>query len=640
MVSRLKLLPLLFLAGCAYFNTFYNAQQYFNQAQEATRENQTSQVSGEELRLYSKAIEKSKKVLQFYSDSKYADDAEFIIARSYFFRQDYGLAQRYFQELVEKFPNSPYRREIPLWLARCIFKQGDNALAKHEVRRFLKKEKRRKKRADGWLLLGKIAVAEDSLDLARTYLERVVEEAPDDATRAEAQFQIGELYRSAGNYRAALQAYTRVFKLHPLKSLKTRAIIAQSRMLKKLNMADKAILKIQTMLADEAFKDIKGALEVELGKIYLEQDRLDEALSRLTEVTASYKNQPFAAEASFYLGELYLKKLKDYKKALKAYQAVNTYYRKSPLVKKANERIDDIKRYKKIQLEYLNTQRALEGLPPLGKKKARRSRKRYGRRYRGRNNARRPGFPGPGGLPEEQDNQRPIKKKETTQERKIVTHEDSVRFQQKLWENRYALAEHMLFRFQEPDTALKLLDSIETNCPLLELRRKSSYMKYYGLQYVAHDSAAADTAWRHIQLSYPTFFREITTHPDSQRVDQQRGAILFRKGEEAFLSDDFKTARHWFQRTADDTTNDEQWRQRALFAVGWLCDHYLFDREGALAAYQRFLDVFPDSPLAQMVKHRLDLLEGKEVTVASPSETTRQKRTSPRKRPRGEKEYK
>jgi len=72
-------LVLIMLSSCAYYNTFYNAEQYFAEAQKVTHENQLDQVSKEELTLYSKAIEKSKKLLQKYPDSKYRDDAQFIL---------------------------------------------------------------------------------------------------------------------------------------------------------------------------------------------------------------------------------------------------------------------------------------------------------------------------------------------------------------------------------------------------------------------------------------------------------------------------------------------------------------------------------------------------------------------------------
>ena len=221
--------------SCAYYNTFYNAEEYYAEAQKLTRENQTETVSREEINLYSKAIEKSKKMLQNYPESKYRDDAQFIIAKAYYFKGDYLLAKRYFEDLSSLYSNSPHVDEIPLWVGKCLMKTGDLEMARYEASRVLRGDTERGLQADALLLMGEIAVQQDSLGVAENYLEQVIDRSPDGFTKAQAQFQVGKMRENEKDYEGALEAYKTVPKYRPSESLKVEAIIRQTSMLKALN---------------------------------------------------------------------------------------------------------------------------------------------------------------------------------------------------------------------------------------------------------------------------------------------------------------------------------------------------------------------------------------------------------------------
>ena len=53
---------LLFLKGCAYFNTFYNAEEHFDTAERIRIENLGNQMPSRAIQEYGRAIEKSEKV--------------------------------------------------------------------------------------------------------------------------------------------------------------------------------------------------------------------------------------------------------------------------------------------------------------------------------------------------------------------------------------------------------------------------------------------------------------------------------------------------------------------------------------------------------------------------------------------------
>ncbi|MCF7796967.1 MAG: tetratricopeptide repeat protein [Lentisphaeria bacterium] len=628
MLRWLKISPALLLAAgllnsCAYYNTFYNAKSYFAEAQKATENNQTDQVSREEIQLYAKAIDKSKRLLTKFPESKYRDDAQFIIAKSYYFRQDYRLARRYFEDLPKQFPDSPYAAEIPLWLGRCLMKQGDLAMAKHEARRTIEKASNAQLQVESFLLLGQIALSEDSLTVAREYLERVISESRDGEIRAQAQFQIGNLLAATGDYEEALTAFQRVNRYNPNESLKIQTIINQNRMLQKLGRGSTAIELIQQMLEDEKFDDIKGQLQVELGKAYFEEGWTNDAITTFELVMEEYRLRPYAAEAAYWLGELYLNQFHQYNDAVEAYGAVSYHDRKSPFLALSNQRTEQIQRYKDLQFAYHNLARELAGLPPEAKPQpSRNTRATPGRdrtppRPHGRPTERRDQPANPANKPAGETQPAEPEAETVLPDSSaglVVSPEDSLKIMERMMQNRYELAEHFVFRFQFYDSTRALLETIEETSLDTALKSQAAYMRYYLASEIQNDPDEAKSAKAHIQAAYPVayekYFHEKQQQPAYHLISESR----FREAEQAFLNNDRTTAVMLYQQIVADSTasEDSPLRERSLFNLGWVYDHYLLDQEQAVAYYQTFRQEFPQSKWAEIAQERLEILTNKE----------------------------
>lgn len=604
-VVVLTLIALLGLNSCAYYNTFYNAEEYYAEAQRLTRENQTEKVSKEEINLYSKAIEKSKKLLARYPDSKYTDDAQFIIAKSHFFKGDYLIAKRYFEDLLSQYSSSPHAGEVPLWVGRCLVKTGDLEMARYEASRVLKTDVKRSLQADALLLMGEIAVQQDSLDLAETYLERVIDRSPDGFTKAQAQFQVGKMRENKADYEGALKAYETVAKFRPSESLKVESIIRQTSMLKALNRDEDAVEMIQEMLQSDKFVEIRGKLEVELGKLFLVMGEVDAAQTKFTGIVEEYNRTDVAAEASYYLGEVYLTKLLDYNKAKTAFSNVKTQSPKSALVGKSAQRNKQIDRYMTIQFDHMNLERQLAGLSPITKttkKSTTKGRKsRTGSRGRSR-----------GGKARTAEQEAASRKFEGNKKVEItvveVSAEDSTRFYQQIEENRYSLAEYMLFEFNRVDTTLTLLMEIENSSLDTNMQHQSAYMQYYALETISGDEAAGRRILDHIGVAYPHYYKTIMDRSAELVEVSEAGASRFESINALFESGDYDQASKGYLALREDSTVAATIRARSSFNHAWLHDHFLYNREQSVNSYNYFLDYFPEDPLVKTARNRLGLL--------------------------------
>ena len=598
-----SMVALIGLTSCAYYNTFYNAEEYFAEAQKVTRENQSETVSRDEINLYSKAIEKSKKLLTNYPDSKYRDDAQFIIAKSYYFKGDYLLAKRYFEDLTSLYSNSPHTDEVPLWIGRCLVKTGDLEMARYEASRVLRSDANRGLQADALLLMGEIAVQQDSLELAEDYLVQVIERSPDGFTKAQAQFQVGRMRENKKDYDGALSAYETVSRYKPSESLKVEAIIRQTSMLKALNRDEDAVEMIQDMLLSDKFVEIRGQLEVELGKLYLVMNEVEKAKSKFTTIVEDYNRTDVSAEASYYLGELYLTKENDYKEAKTAFANVKTQSARSPLVNKAVQRNKQIERYQKIQLDYTNHERGLAGLPPMTKAK-----KNNPRNRNSRTSARGRAKGGRNITPEQAAAARRFEGKKEEVVIVEVSSDDSLRIAKHMEENRYSLAEYMLFEFTRVDTTLELLTSLETSTLDSSMKHQSAYMQYYAIESIRGDSVGGQAALRHIENAYPLYYQTIMN--ESEEVEEVRdpNEDHFNSISTVFEGGDTARASRAYLAMMGDSTVSKSLRSKSCFNHAWLNDHYLFDKTAAIESYTYMVDHFADDPLAKTARNRLKIL--------------------------------
>ena len=124
------------LLSCAYFNTFYNAEQYFKKAENIRLEKAGETIPVSAIDSYSKVIDKSNLVLEEYPDTKYRRNALLLIGKAHFYRQEYRLAESTFQQFADEFGET-YPFERGYWQAMVKWKQGKSQAALDALNRNL-----------------------------------------------------------------------------------------------------------------------------------------------------------------------------------------------------------------------------------------------------------------------------------------------------------------------------------------------------------------------------------------------------------------------------------------------------------------------------------------------------------------------
>lgn len=347
-VAGLTILAILAAVGCAYFNTYYNALQYYENADKIRLENAGGNLPSSAIESYNKVIEKCTFVIQKYPDSKYRYPAQMLIGKARFFKKDYTTARTIFLELQQD-GGVKYQREAEYWLALCKWKNDRAQPALDDLARLAATSEDRKEQSTIHLSMAEIYLELNANDQAFTHLEKAAELTSTDTERGQIYYRISQLAAEKKDYRRALEAYRQVIRYSLSKKQVEAAHLETVRIYRLTGDLKTAANQIKTMLLDEKFTGIYGQLELELVKLYQQQGEWDLALTRLSSITGTYPRTEVSASAYYFLGDYELFHRWNLEDALKYYDLVKRESRKSEYFPAAQIKVKEITNYQDTQ---------------------------------------------------------------------------------------------------------------------------------------------------------------------------------------------------------------------------------------------------------------------------------------------------
>ena len=259
---------LVFLQSCAYFNTFYNAEEHYNIAEKIRIQSLGESLPARAIQEYGKAIEKSDKVLADYSDSDYVEEAMLLKGKSHFFRREYDSAKEVFITLQNS-ESSLFINETKYWLALCKWKDLKPQPAINDLKNLLSDTDSIDLKSRIYLVLGEIYLDNEDSDNAFHFLNLGAESSNDRLTREQIYFQIAELSYNKKMYEQALDGYQKVLNnsvsINRIRESNLK-IIQTYRLLGQIEQSKN---RIERLLLDDDFSSIKADLRLELMKIEL-----------------------------------------------------------------------------------------------------------------------------------------------------------------------------------------------------------------------------------------------------------------------------------------------------------------------------------------------------------------------------------
>ena len=335
----------LLLSSCAYFNTFYNAEKYFKEADLIRLEKSDKAIPLRAMDNYGKTIQKCKVVLSDYPESKYVNDAILLMAKAQFYRSEYDNAISNLRIIFDK-GSQRQISEAKYWSAVCKWKKGKTQTAIEELQGIIKNSKDNEIIAQSHLSLADIFSEMNQNNDFLFHLGEGAKVIKDRGKKGIVYNQLAEIAFNNENYEVAESAFKEVIKNSLTKEKIENAhiqILKISRIQGDHRIVER---KIKSMLVDEKFKNIKGSLELELVQLYIAQDDIDNAKVRLESIVSDYPRTQTSAEAYYLLGKIYLSEAWDLDLAKEKFNQVKKEYSRSEYGPFCNSKVIAIDKYK------------------------------------------------------------------------------------------------------------------------------------------------------------------------------------------------------------------------------------------------------------------------------------------------------
>ena len=361
LIKFIFLLPLLFL-GCVYFNTFYNAETYFKEGMKTIEESaieENDDIPSKAKTQLEKAINKCNLVIEEFPDSKYIDDAYYIIGKSGFYRSEFTRALKSFNTLIEDFPESEFVNESKIWRAYTQFKLGDIDSSQIILMQLLEEKKQSKE--NKYLIytaLGDISLEQDSIQKAFDYLDLAVENANDSGKRISIYNKIIKVAQNENAYDRAIKYLLLLEKQSDSKNIRKNARLKWIEFNKKLKNYDVIIQEIDIMLGTAEYESMYLDLVLEKAQIYIDKGDLIEgrsALLNFLENSTDKRDNKFKkarAKSYFILGESSLFSEFDFVSSREYLEKMSEEYNRSENRAKADKYQDLMDDFDKLKEGY------------------------------------------------------------------------------------------------------------------------------------------------------------------------------------------------------------------------------------------------------------------------------------------------
>ena len=366
LLSSIPAVLSLSVAGCsfadslsAYFNTYYNAQKLFAEAETEVEKSLTVKqrenpllaqyaIPGGTRQKLTSVIEKCSKLLQYHPESNLVDDALLMIGKSYYYQGEYQKAERKFRELIDGFPESDLAFESRLVLSKTYYRMGDKEGASREAKELVTRAEENNEReyaAAASRVLAQIEVDRENILQAATHYRVSAEYGSTSEVRAAAYRDLGEMLSRIGEYESAAEAFRQSYEESDNYASEFRARIGLARMLARLKQFDASLDVLDDLRSNTNNREFFAEIDFEIANVLRDSGDIAAAVEHYRYVDTSYARTEISAKSYYALGRLYETQLGQYDSARVAYTKGRTEFPTSTVTRDLAARSEYFTRY-------------------------------------------------------------------------------------------------------------------------------------------------------------------------------------------------------------------------------------------------------------------------------------------------------
>lgn len=326
----------------AYYNTFYHAKKNFQAGHKMVKDQPVTINPSQPIRVhptpngagneyFSKTIEKGIRILRKFPDTKWADEAAFLIGKSYYYRGEFYQAMRKFEELYKLNADWTLRQQAVIWKGRTLLDLNRHQEAiiylENELNR-LDAEWIPKLKVEVEVLLGEHYAMVANWELAADYLARAVQGISNKPFLGRTYFLYAQVLEQLQRYGEAYFTYDQVSSNYPDYEYIYWAELKKGEMARTEKNTDLALSIFRSMKRDDKNFERQDELDYEIaftGELQGDIKTAEEMYNHILHDRSSVVSRDIQARIYHRLGVMYSEQYQDFEAAAAYFDSLSSY---------------------------------------------------------------------------------------------------------------------------------------------------------------------------------------------------------------------------------------------------------------------------------------------------------------------------
>ncbi len=316
------LLISLLLVSCVYFNTFFNAKQYYAEALNAKKQNKgklTSNIRDK----FEISIGKCAYIIQEYPRSKWVDNAILLMGQCLYEQENYIKALRKFQEYEQYYSSNDLYPVAKLYLAKTYLEMKEYDSAMKQFSSIFNNPKFIEVREEAYFTLAYYYIDKENYKDAKATLLALLNTNLKKKSHLSAMFLYAEVEFLSGEYKSAERAFRNLLAEKPPKRLRLDAMFYIGKILIMTKNFDDALIVFQALEKMEVDYNKLPRITMNIAICEANLGNEEKAFEMFDKLLKENAGKSIVSEINYYWGDIYFSLLDDYEKAQEKFKDIS-----------------------------------------------------------------------------------------------------------------------------------------------------------------------------------------------------------------------------------------------------------------------------------------------------------------------------
>ena len=299
------------MSGCARYNTFYNAEQSFKEAEHIRIEriktgDDITKPTANQTKSYQATIKKCLKMMESYPGHSLTDDALFLMGKSHHRLQQYNSSIEQFDLLFQNYPANPFQEESLFLQAANHMLTGNISQSNNYLDQLRDHYPLSRFQAEAYRVQGENSFSLERWAKASESYRLFVESFPDDERVGEVGLMLGRSLWMLHEYETAAMHLEHASAVALEREDIFESKLLQARCYVRLDRLEEVDELLDSIVAEAEFYEAQGMIAIVRAENHIAKGEPDDAEALVSNMPGEWFKGDVQALTGEILGELYL----------------------------------------------------------------------------------------------------------------------------------------------------------------------------------------------------------------------------------------------------------------------------------------------------------------------------------------------